>query len=986
MPLAGGMFRRKRVPSTSLVNPFPKPESLSMRLLSLSFLALAMLTPQSLMAAGGHGSLVAVDRAVLTVPQLSELRLPVYHAFHDALLVRVTETDLSLLDRYRVKYTIVAGDPERETLWLLSRRKNPGLREQQVESAIVYRSGDALVVNSIPSAISANVSAVRLRQSAWDLASLRLEHAGAAPNAGNDSLVAAITSTVNPDTIRWFIQSLQDFGTRYARAGNRDSVAGWIRDQFLRMGYAGASFEGFTYDGLGQNNVVAVLPAADPSAETIVVGAHHDAITSSNPMVSAPGADDNASGTAAVLEIARVLMLAGYQPEASIRFTTFAAEEVGLVGSSVAASASRQTGLPIRLMVNHDMISHTLAATGASSVDLNYYDGAVRYRDLAWQSVLDFSLLTPRVGTRNSGGSDSYTYWREGFPAIYFEEREFSPYYHSPNDIVTNVSVDYCAEIIRASCATVLRASLMPGTVRTLVVRDRGDGTSLLLFWSGVRDADLAGYRVTVSDGQRDTSIFTPDTTLVIQNLRTGVPITAVVVAEDVDGNTGSSAEATGTPNLAPVAPAGVAATPAWHRVVLQWERNLELDLLGYSVYRSDVVGSTGVALTALPTPDTVYVDSTATGGTYYYYSVRAVDSTHSEGAASATIRSRVVSLDGGILLVDETADGANPPRSAPDSLHDAFYRRLLSAFTADQFDVGQEGGIDLAVMGAYSTLVWYGDDISNFAYASAARQEIARYLEYGGRFLYAGFRPSRPFSDATAFTADFVPGDFFYDYMRVRRTEFSFQPPGMSAALAAAPGYADVRVDPLKTPPVANGTLRSIEAIFPAEGGLEIYTFDSVLDTTGILKGKPVGVQSLGQPYHTVVLSFPLAYMVEEDARALVHHVLTDLFTEPTAIDGAQADIPSSFALSQNYPNPFNPSTTLRFDLPGESEVTLTVYDLLGRELEVLFRASAPAGRHEVLWNASGRASGVYFVRMDARPGGGAPVFSATRKVLLLQ
>jgi hypothetical protein len=92
------------------------------------------------------------------------------------------------------------------------------------------------------------------------------------------------------------------------------------------------------------------------------------------------------------------------------------------------------------------------------------------------------------------------------------------------------------------------------------------------------------------------------------------------------------------------------------------------------------------------------------------------------------------------------------------------------------------------------------------------------------------------------------------------------------------------------------------------------------------------------------------------------------------------------AFALAQNYPNPFNPSTTLRFELPCEAEVTLTAYDLLGREVAILFRTSAPAGGHEVLWNAAGLASGVYFVRLEARSGAGGRLFTATRKVVLLQ
>jgi len=957
-----------------------------MRPRTLCILVMSLISTSGLSADDQPGMLLAVDRAALSLPQLRDCQLSVYHVFEDVVLVRATEADRRLLEVHKVKTQIIGGDPERETYWLLPRKQNPGFWQKVPASTVIYRSSDALILNRLPPDEPGRVSAVGLQPGRWELSSLQAGGQVASAVVGNDSLVAAITALVNPDTIRWFIQSLQDFGTRYAGATTRDSVAGWIRSQFLRMGYTDVSFQEFTWSGLVQKNVVAVLPGPQPSGETVVVGGHHDSNSFGNPMVSAPGADDNASGTAAVLEIARVLKAAGYEPELSIRFMTFAAEEVGLLGSWVDAGAARQSGEAIRLMVNHDMIAHTLSAPGASSVDLNYYTGAEGYQDLAMQTVRDFTILTPRMGTPNSGGSDSYSYWREGFPAIYFEERDFSPYYHSPQDILANATVDYCAEVIRASCATVLRVSFIPGMVRNLVVRDRGDGTSLLLSWSGVTDVDLAGYRVRVSSAQRDTTLFTADTVLVVGNLLPEVPVTAAVVAEDFDGNTGLAAQGTGTPSLAPLPPAGIVATPEWHRVVLQWQGNREVDLLGYRVYRSDAPGSEGVALTTEAIAETVFVDSTAVPGTFHYYTVRAVDSAGTEGVGSVTLRSRVVSLDQGILLVDETADGSTPPGNAPDSLHDAFYQRLVSDFAPEFYDVAQESGIDLAVMGAYSTLIWYGDDISDVALAAAARTDIARYLEYGGRFLYAGFRPSRPFSDASAFMAEFAPGDFIYDYLRIRRRESPLFAPGMNAARSSAAGFADLLVDPSLSPPVQDGHLRNVEAIFAAQGGAEIYTYDSALDTTGVLKGKPVGVYSLGSPFQTVVLSFPLAYMVEEDARALLHHVLTDVFSEPTAVETPTAELPGSFALAQNYPNPFNPSTTLRFELPREAAVTVTVYDLLGREVATLFRASAPAGRHELLWDASAVTSGVYFLRLEARSETGARLFTATRKVLLLK
>jgi hypothetical protein len=81
---------------------------------------------------------------------------------------------------------------------------------------------------------------------------------------------------------------------------------------------------------------------------------------------------------------------------------------------------------------------------------------------------------------------------------------------------------------------------------------------------------------------------------------------------------------------------------------------------------------------------------------------------------------------------------------------------------------------------------------------------------------------------------------------------------------------------------------------------------------------------------------------------------------------------IPRAFTLHQNYPNPFNPSTTLNFDLPEPSHVSLVVYDVLGRKVVELANRSFDAGYQSATWNASSVASGVYFARFTAIPQGG--------------
>jgi hypothetical protein len=96
--------------------------------------------------------------------------------------------------------------------------------------------------------------------------------------------------------------------------------------------------------------------------------------------------------------------------------------------------------------------------------------------------------------------------------------------------------------------------------------------------------------------------------------------------------------------------------------------------------------------------------------------------------------------------------------------------------------------------------------------------------------------------------------------------------------------------------------------------------------------------------------------------------------------VDEDEDGIPAQFALEQNYPNPFNPSTKITYTLPTASHVTLSVYDILGREISMLVNEKKEAGLHEVKFDGTGLSSGVYFYRLTAG------TFVQARKLLLLK
>ena len=85
------------------------------------------------------------------------------------------------------------------------------------------------------------------------------------------------------------------------------------------------------------------------------------------------------------------------------------------------------------------------------------------------------------------------------------------------------------------------------------------------------------------------------------------------------------------------------------------------------------------------------------------------------------------------------------------------------------------------------------------------------------------------------------------------------------------------------------------------------------------------------------------------------------------TDVAEGEPEVPSKFTLSQNYPNPFNPNTTIKYELPRSSEVRLSVFDMLGREVFVLVNERRNAGVHETTFDGSKLASGVYLYRLQA-------------------
>ncbi len=317
-----------------------------------------------------------------------------------------------------------------------------------------------------------------------------------------DPYIVNAISQVSADSMRTTLLHLQNFGTRFMLSDNRKDVAEWILGRFVSYGYTNVRLDSFLnylnwgggafVDTTWQYNIVCTLPGSSAPDEEYLIGGHYDSYCYGNPYEYAPGVNDNGTAVAATLEIARIMAKENYQPEATIKFTLFAAEELGLWGSRYQAAKARETGEDVRYYINLDMISNNPDSTD----DVKIY----RYTYFEWASDLMADVFNRYTTLNvffpafmNSQGSDSFSYWMFGFPATYLEEFNFSPNWHQTGDVIDNCNVAYCAEITRGAMATLMEQQIMPYP-QGIEANSSKDG--ITISWRPENNANVTGTNI----------------------------------------------------------------------------------------------------------------------------------------------------------------------------------------------------------------------------------------------------------------------------------------------------------------------------------------------------------------------------------------------------------------------------------------------------------------------------------------------------------
>jgi hypothetical protein len=279
-----------------------------------------------------------------------------------------------------------------------------------------------------------------------------------------ENLIRNMSNDISSDSLEADVLWLQNMVTRFTLAGNRRSVAVRIMNRFKSYGYKEARIDSFfvvkTYKNvqysLWQYNVIALMTGSEYPDSLCILGGHYDNILSTgDPFAAAPGANDNASGVAATLEVARVMKKNNFQPKRSIMFIAFGSEETGLYGSYDFSGDPGEFSHKISFMLNNDMIAYEPDRTNPASWKVNIldYDNSHSLRKNAETITLKYTGLSYRNDNTSNRYSDSYPFFLNGYKALFFFSDKMDPNYHSLNDVATNCNFEYCREITKISFA-----------------------------------------------------------------------------------------------------------------------------------------------------------------------------------------------------------------------------------------------------------------------------------------------------------------------------------------------------------------------------------------------------------------------------------------------------------------------------------------------------------------------------------------------------
>lgn len=337
---------------------------------------------------------------------------------------------------------------------LVTVRNDNGILQATELGSVVYQNGNTLIVRLLRP-----LRGDFLRSDIFMVQPLRETLAPSSPlpipiTRGYDETVADIVAAVSEDSLISITTNYQSYLTRYSNTDGFDTACDWSNDRFNSYGLD-SEIRHFSMQGYDCQNVVATQTGTVNPAQYWIICGHLDSI-SPYTQTDAPGADDNGSGSAAVMEAARIM--SQYSFEYTVLYILWGGEEQGLYGSEHFADSAAAAGSDILGVVNLDMIFYGPASENQAWL---HYNTASTGLGLAFDALSDTYVpaLDKIVATSPVSASDHSSFWNAGYAAMLTIEKAVwtNPHYHQTTDLMANYLqyFPFGTNMARAAVATV---------------------------------------------------------------------------------------------------------------------------------------------------------------------------------------------------------------------------------------------------------------------------------------------------------------------------------------------------------------------------------------------------------------------------------------------------------------------------------------------------------------------------------------------------
>jgi len=277
-----------------------------------------------------------------------------------------------------------------------------------------------------------------------------------------NNTILEMTGAVKKENLEQNIRTLQNFTTRDAVTQGCKRAGDFLIDTLRQTGIQ-VEEDPFNFEGYDTRNIIGRLPGKTNPSSVVIISAHYDSYAEPDSETWAPGADDNASGTAAVLEAARIM--SRYSFAYSIKFILFSAEEWGLYGSAHYAKEAARDGEKIVGVINLDMVAY--ADSLPEDLDIIVNSNSRWLGKIVKTAARDYSGLAAIDTVDNSYDySDHSSFWDRGFAAVLCIEdyEDTNPYYHTRGDTLSTLNLNFATAVTRACLASTALLALTGNT------------------------------------------------------------------------------------------------------------------------------------------------------------------------------------------------------------------------------------------------------------------------------------------------------------------------------------------------------------------------------------------------------------------------------------------------------------------------------------------------------------------------------------------